>query len=457
MDEKKMQYDLTQGDISQKLVLFFLPIAVGTLFQQFYNTVDAMVVGRYVGKEALAAVGGSAAQVIALCVGFFVALTGGASAVIAQLMGARQDRDVSDAVHSALSFSILAGLVMTVVGVPFAPTLLQWMQTPADTLPQSITYLQIYLAGTVFMLLFNMGSSILRAVGDSKHPFYYLVICCVCNIILDLVLVVQFKMGVAGAALATVISQFLSSILVLQQLCRTKDIYRVNLKKLKIHRRVTEKMLHIGVPTGLQESMYNVANLIIQIAINSLGTVAVAGWSITCKLDGIYVALSSALGVAVMSFVGQNFGAGRYDRVRELLRTSMRIFLPVTLGVGALLLWVSEKALFVFTDDPAVMECTRQIMWILVPFYLMWTIIEGVGGVLRGVGDAVVPFIITVVGVCVTRLAWVIFVFPHLQTLSGLLLCWPVSWTVTAVAMFWYYKKGTWLTKQLEGELHNEF
>ncbi len=308
MDEKKMQYDLTQGDISQKLVLFFLPIAVGTLFQQFYNTVDAMVVGRYVGKEALAAVGGSAAQVIALCVGFFVALTGGASAVIAQLMGARQDRDVSDAVHSALSFSILAGLVMTVVGVPFAPTLLQWMQTPADTLPQSITYLQIYLAGTVFMLLFNMGSSILRAVGDSKHPFYYLVICCVCNIILDLVLVVQFKMGVAGAALATVISQFLSSILVLQQLCRTKDIYRVNLKKLKIHRRVTEKMLHIGVPTGLQESMYNVANLIIQIAINSLGTVAVAGWSITCKLDGIYVALSSALGVAVMSFVGQNFG-----------------------------------------------------------------------------------------------------------------------------------------------------
>lgn len=457
MKENKMQHDLTHGDISKKLVLFFLPIAVGTLFQQFYNTVDAMVVGRYVGKEALAAVGGSAAQVIALCVGFFVALTGGASAVIAQLMGAQQERDVSDAVHSALAFSIVAGLIMTVIGVPFASTLLQWMQTPADTMQQSVIYLQVYLAGTVFMLLFNMGSSILRAVGDSKHPFYYLVICCVCNIILDLVLVVQFNMGVAGAALATVISQFLSTILVLQRLCRTKDIYKVNLKQLKIHRRVTERMLRIGVPTGLQESMYNVANLIIQVAINSLGTVAVAGWSITCKLDGIYVALSSALGVAVMSFVGQNFGAGHYDRVRQLLRVSMKIFLPVTLLVGGFLLWMSETALFIFTDDPAVMECTRQIMWILVPFYLMWTIIEGVGGVLRGVGDAIVPFIITCVGVCVTRLSWVIFVFPHLQTLGGLLVCWPLSWTITAVAMLWYYRRGTWLTKQLEDEMYNEF
>ncbi len=452
MKEKEI-HDLTHGSISKKLVLFFLPIAVGTIFQQLYNTVDAMVVGRAVGKEALAAVGGSAAQLIALCIGFFVALTAGASAVIAQFMGAQQKEEVSQAVHSALAFSIVSGLLLTLVGIPLAPSLLEWMQTPPETMAQSVLYLRVYLSGTVFVLLFNMGSSILRAVGDSKRPFYYLVICCICNVVLDLLFVIKLQMGVAGAAWATVLSQLLSTILVMQRLCRTQEIYQVDLRKLKFHRRVTNKMLRIGIPSGLQESMYNIANLIIQISINSLGTVAVAGWSITCKMDGIYVALSSALGVAIMSFAGQNFGAGKYDRVQQLFRCSMRIFLPVTLVVGALLLWMSEKALFIFTDDPMVMEATRQIMWMLVPFYVVWTIVEGVGGILRGVGDALVPFLITCLGVCVTRLAWVVLVFPHLQTLSGLLFCWPLSWLITAIALFWYYKKGTWLDRQLKSNL----
>ena len=455
MQEIDAHHDLTRGPIGKKLVFFFLPIAAGTIFQQLYNTVDAMVVGRYVGSTALAAVGGSAAQIIALCIGFFVALTGGASAVIAQLMGAQQEKEVSQAVHSALAFSILAGIVMTVVGIPLAPSLLRWMQTPPDTMAESIVYLRIYMAGTVFVLLFNMGSSILRAVGDSKHPFYVLVACCIANIVLDLVLVVGFDMGVAGAALATVLSQLLSTLMIMVRLCRTKEVYQVRMRELKIHDRVTEKMLRVGVPSGLQESMYNVANLILQIAINSLGTVAVAGWSITGKMDGIYVALSSALGVAVMSFAGQNFGAGNYDRVRQTLRSSMRIFLPVTLLVGSGLLWMSQHALFIFTDDPAVMDATRRIMWMLVPFYLVWTIIEGVGGVLRGVGDALAPFLITVVGVCITRLVWVILVFPKLGNLEGLLLCWPLSWTVTAIAMLCYYKRGTWLKHPLENDLYD--
>lgn len=455
MKEKEI-HDLTHGSISKKLVLFFLPIAVGTIFQQFYNTVDAMVVGRTVGKEALAAVGGSAAQLIALCIGFFVALTAGASAVIAQFMGAQQKIEVSQAVHSALAFSIVSGLVLTLIGIPMAPTLLEWMQTPPETMTQSILYLRVYLAGTIFVLLFNMGSSILRAVGDSKRPFYYLVICCICNVILDLLFVVKLQKGVAGAAWATVLSQLLSTILVMQRLCRTQEIYRVDLRQLKFHRRVTSKMLRIGIPSGLQESMYNIANLIIQISINSLGTVAVAGWSITCKMDGIYAALSAAMGVAVMSFAGQNFGAGKYDRVQQVLRCSMRIFLPVTLVVGALLLWMSEKALFIFTDDPMVMEATRQIMWMLVPFYIVWTIVEGVGGILRGVGDALIPFIITCVGVCVIRLGWIVLVFPHLKTLSGLLFCWPLSWLITAIALFCYYKKGTWLDRQLKSNVTQE-
>ena len=448
MNDQK--YDLTHGSISRKLIFFFLPIAAGTIFQQLYNTVDAMVVGRFVGKEALAAVGGSAAQVIALCIGFFVALTGGASAVIAQLMGARKHQDVSWAVHSALAFSILAGIVLSLVGVPLTPTLLRWMQTPPDTMEQSVVYLRVYLAGTVFVLLFNMGSSILRAVGDSRHPFYYLVACCFCNIALDLIFVVGMDMGVAGAAWATVLSQLLSTVLVMQRLCRTREVYHVDLRELKIHPHVTRRMLEIGIPSGLQESMYNVSNLILQIAINSLGTVAVAGWSVAAKIDGIYVALSSALGVSVMSFAGQNFGAGNYDRVRRTFRSSMWIYQPLTLAIGAGLLWMSEHALFIFTDDPAVMETTRQIMWMLVPFYVVWNIIEGVGGILRGVGDAIAPFLITCVGVCVIRLGWVIFVFPQWQNLVGLLLCWPLSWVITAIAMLIYYKRGKWLPQNLE-------
>lgn len=447
MEEKALRYDMTQGPIGKKLVLFFLPIAVGTMFQQLYTTVDAAVVGRFVGKEALAAVGGSTAQVIALCIGFFVALTGGASAVIAQLMGARRAEDVSKAVHSALSFSILAGLVLTLVGIPLTPALLHWMKTPPDTLDQAVLYLRIYFAGAVFMLLFNMGSSIMRAVGDSRRPFLYLIDCCICNIVLDFVFVVGMKMGVAGAAWATVLSQMLSSILVLARLCRVQDVYQVKLSQLRIHSKVTWKMLRIGIPTGLQESMYNVANVILQIAINTLGTVAVAGWSVTVKVDGIYCAVSSALGVAIMSFVGQNFGAGKMDRVKQVFRSSMVIFMPITLVVGGLLLWMSQKALFIFTDDVAVMECARQIMWMLVPFYVVWTLVEAIGGVLRGVGDAIIPFVITCIGVCVVRLAWAIFVFPHFNTVLGLLVCWPISWVATAVALIIYYKKGGWLKK----------
>lgn len=456
MEEKTTRHDLTKGPIGKQLVLFFLPIAVGTMFQQLYNTVDAMVVGRFVGKEALAAVGGSAAQVIALCIGFFVALTGGASAVIAQLMGARRSKDVSQAVHSALAFSILAGLILTVIGLPMAPTILDWMKTPEDTLAQSIVYLRTYLSGTVFVLLFNMGSSVLRAVGDSKRPFYYLIACCVCNIILDVWFVVGLHWGVAGAALATVISQLLSSVLVMWRLCNTTEVYRVELRELKMHRRVTQRMLQIGVPSGLQESMYNVANIIIQVAINSLGTVAVAGWSVTCKVDGIYVAISSALGVAILSFAGQNFGAGQFDRVRKAFRTSMAIFQPITLVLGALLLMMCQHYLVIFTDDPAVMAVTQQIMWMLVPFYVVWTVVEAIGGILRGVGDALIPFVITGVGVCVFRLVWVIVVFPQMRTLTGLLACWPLSWTITAIAMLIYYKRGNWLQRRLESGLTDD-
>lgn len=440
--------DLTTGSISKKLVLFFIPIAIGTLFQQLYNTVDAMVVSKFLGTQALAAVGGSAANIIALTIGFFVALTAGSSAVIAQLAGAKMEKEVSTAIHSAFTFSILAGIVLTAAGIPLARTVLTWMKTPEDTMQDSVVYLSVYFAGSVFMLLFNMGSSILQAVGDSKHPLYYLIVCCFCNIVLDLLFVAVFHMGIAGAALATVISQMVSSILILNRFRKMQEVYRLSFSKLRIDRRLMGQMLKIGIPAGLQASMYNISNLIIQIGINSLMTVTVAAWSMSSKVDGIYSCISTALGVAVMGFVGQNYGAGKIDRVRQTLRVSLKIFIPVTLVLSAVTLLFSKYCLHLFLDDQAVIDCTFEIMLYFSPFYIIWTTIEIISGALRGVGDALKPLIITVVGICVFRLLWVFFVFPHHHTLGGLTLCYPISWLITGIALVIHYIRHGWSSKK---------
>ena len=446
--EQREKYDLTTGVIWKKLLLFFLPIAVGTLFQQLYNTVDAMVVGKFVGKEALAAVGGSAAQVIALTVGFFVAFTGGASAVIAQFVGARRPKETSEAVHSALGFAVLAAIVMTVVIVPLTPVFLRWMQTPEDTMRESILYLRIYFGGTIFVLLFNMGSSILQAVGDSKRPLYYLIACCFCNIALDLRFVIGLGMGIVGVALATVISQALAATLVMLRLCRAEEIYRVTLSRIRIYKMVTKKMLKVGIPAGVQASMYNISNLIIQVAVNTLSTTVVAGWTMASKIDGVYCALGMALGMAVMGFVGQNYGAGKMDRVRKTFRVSMAIFLCVTLVMEVCVLYVGKNCVHYFIDDPDVIAYTWEILLFFVPFYVVWTFIEVISGVLRGIGDAVVPVIITGTGICALRLIWCATVFQWVPTIAGVTSCYPVSWIITAVALTIYYRRGNWLREQ---------
>ena len=437
-------YDLTTGSIPRKLMLFFIPIAAGTLFQQFYNTVDAMVVGKFVGTEALAAVGGSASQIIALFIGFFVALTSGSSAVIAQLSGAKLHEDVSKAVHSAFAFSILAGLGLMAVGIPMTPAVLRWMKTPEDTMVQSVSYLRIYFSGSVFMLVFNMGSSILQAVGDSRRPLWYLIACCGCNIVLDLLFVVGMDMGIAGAAWATVISQGLSAGLIVLHFSRTPTDCRVSFNGLRLHRGLTAKMLTIGVPAGLQASMYNLSNMIIQVAINSLMTVAVAAWSLSTKVDGLYSCVATALGVAVMGFVGQNYGAGEKERIRKTLRVSMGLFMPMTVALGLLVLLFGQFGLRMFVDDPAVIRDTRIVLWYFVPFYVVWTFIEIVSGSLRGMGDAVVPLVIIGVGICGLRLVWVGFVFPWMHSIGGLSLCYPVSWCLTAVALSIHYRRRGW-------------
>lgn len=446
MGDRETRYDLTEGSIWRKLLWFFLPIAAGTLFQQLYNTVDAVVVGRFVGTEALAAVGGSAAQVISLFIGFFVALTGGAGAVIAQLYGASRRGAVEDAAHSAIAFSILVGLAVTALGIPLTPLVLRWMRTPPDTMAGAVGYLRVYFSGTLFVMLFNMGSSILRAAGDSRRPLYYLIASCVANIVLDLVFVLALRMGVLGVALATVLSQLLSAALVLRRLVHTEEAYRIDLRRLRMHKPIMRRMLAIGIPAGLQSSMFALSNLIIQVAVNSLGTVVVAAWTMTGKVDGVYWAVSGVLGTAVTSFVGQNFGAGRKDRIKKSIRISLGLFMAVTLVMEGLLLLFGRFGLGLFTADQAVAAYTWRILTYFVPYYFIWTFIEVISGMLRGVGDAVVPVVITGLGICALRLVWVATVFQKVHTVLGLSLCYPASWLITAAALSVYYLRGHWTT-----------
>ena len=308
---------ITEGVIWKQLLLFFFPILFGTFFQQLYNTADAVIVGRYVGKEALAAVGGSTAMIINLMVGFFVGLSSGATVIISQFFGAQNEKRVSEAVHTAMAFSLVCGLVMTAGGVLFARPILTAMGNPEDIMEDSMAYMQIYFFGVITNLIYNMGSGILRAIGDSRRPLYYLIASCFTNIMLDLAFVVVLNMGVRGAALATVGSQIVSAVLVSAALMRADKSYKLILRNMRLNPFMVKRIVQIGFPAGLQSVMYSVSNIIIQRSVNALGTDTIAAWSAYSKIDSVYWMVLSALGISITTFVGQNYGAGRMDRVRR--------------------------------------------------------------------------------------------------------------------------------------------
>ena len=439
-----MAHDLTEGSIGKKLLLYFVPIAAGTLFQQLYNAADAIIVGKFVGTVALAAVGGSAANITNLLIGFFVALSGGCTVIIAQLYGARDNITLQRATGTAMTFCLITGVMLTVVGCIWTPQMLEAMRSPENTMADSVLYLRIIFMGVTAQLVYNIEAGILRAVGDSRSPFVYLLVCCVANVILDLVFILVFRWGVMGAAIATIISQALSAVLATIKLCRCTEAYRITLRGLRIDGRLLKSMLRIGIPAGLQNTMYAVSNIIQQVAVNLLGTAAVAGWSLSGKIDGFYWACSNAAGLAIMNFAAQNYGARRMDRIHQCVRLSLKIFLSVTAAFSVLLLTLGRMALPLFTDDPEVIAVTGTVMLYIVPFYFAWTLIEIISGTLQGVGDAVVPVIICGTGICLVRIAWIFTVYRMHQTIQTVCLAYPVSWAITDVAFILYYLKGRW-------------
>ena len=447
MEQRLSRKNLTEGVVWKKLLLFFLPIAAGTCIQQLYNTVDGLIVGRFVGTVALAAVGGSSAQIINLLIGFFVAITSGASVVIAQVYGANRTRDVKLAAGNAFAVFALLGLVLMGFGLVAAPTMLRLLRTPADTVADASLYLRIYFIGVPFILVLNMESNMLRAVGDSFSPFLYMVAGCVTNILLDVLFVVVCGWGITGVAVATVISQVLNMGLLTWKLMTTKEAYRMSFRELKLRGVYLKNMLRLGIPAGLQSSMYAVSNMIIQVGVNSLGTVVVASWAMTGKTDGVFWAVSNALGAAITSFVGQNLGAGRHDRVKLCIRQGMILSAIITVSLSGLIMLTGRPLLFILTKDQAVRDTTWLMMIYFVPWYFTWVVIEVLSAVLRGSGDAVRPVIITGLGICLLRAIWIATLFAKIHTLFVLCLCYPVSWVLTSLALYLYYRKGSWRSR----------
>ena len=436
---RQTKNEITEGIIWKQLLLFFFPILLGTFFQQLYNTIDSVIVGQFVGKEALASVGGSSAQIVSLVVGFFTGLSSGAAVTIAQFVGARKEETANAGLHNAYAIAAAGGIALTFIGILAAPFMLRLMNTPADIMDGSLTYLRIYFTGILFVLIYNMGSAILRATGDSKTPLYILIICCVINIILDTAFVLLFHMGVAGVAVATLIAQAVSAILVTVKLIRSGGLLRLSPGRIRFHGPLLKLQLKLGLPTGFESILFAITNIAIQAAINTFGTDTTAAWSAYGKLDAIFWMVSTAFGISITTFVGQNYGAGKMDRVRRSTRVCLCMDLTVSFVLVVILI-ASRSLLFrLFTTDETVVRIGSDMLLFITPWYIVYVFIEVLGGSLRGRGNVIVPVVITLLGVCLLRIVWLAGVLKISPTIHAIIFSYPVTWVITALAFIGYY------------------
>lgn len=429
---------ITEGVIWKQILIFFFPILIGTFFQQLYNTVDAVVVGRFAGKEALSSVGGSSSQIINLVVGFFTGLSAGSTVIISQYFGAGNRERLERAMHTAYAFSLLFGIIVGIGGVAATPAILRLMNTPQELMADSTLYVRIYFAGLLFVLVYNMGSAILRAIGDSRRPLYYLIVCCGINIVLDLALVLGLRLGVLGVAVATLFSQAVSAVLVTGALMYRTEGLQLVLKEIRLDRSMILAMLRIGLPTGIQSSMYSLSNVIVQTALNNFGVDTMAAWSAFGKIDSIVWMINGAFGIAATTFVGQNFGAGKWERVRKGTRDCVLMTVGTLFGLSVLIVLFGGKLFGIFTSDAGVVETGMRMIRVISPTYWLFAFIEIYSGSLRAQGSVLVTTLLTMTGVCLLRIVWVTLIVPD-GTLEELIACYPITWIVTAAAMILYY------------------
>ncbi len=449
METTTQNNQIVNGVVWKQMLLFFFPIFLGTLFQQFYSMIDAVILGRFVGKEALAAVGGSDIEVINLLVNFFVGLSSGASVVISQHYGARHQDALRSSVYTAMALAVGCGALLTLLGVFCSSWILQAIHTPADIFRYAEDYMRYYFLGMIPSMIYNMGSGILRAVGDSRRPLYYLIVCCFVNIVLDLFLVLVIPLATAGTAIATSISQLVCASLVLRALLKTRDIYQLQLSRRNFSRSQLKHMLRIGLPAGLQSSMYSISNVFIQSSINRLGTDSVAAWAAFRKIDSIYWPISNALGITVMTFVGQNFGARRYDRLRQSVRSGLVLDIGITVLFSAAAVLLRGPLIALFNDDAQVLRIGEHLLLLLSPYYILYLFSEIYSGAMRGVGESLWPALLTLFGTCVLRLGYLFLFVNQDASNAKIAFSYPLTWAVTSVMFIVYYFRGHWLSSRI--------
>lgn len=438
------QTRMTEGSIGGKIVSFAVPLFIGNLFQQLYNTADALIVGRLLGNDALAAVSATG-TLIFLMISFFEGIAVGAGVVISRYFGAKESEKMQLAIHTNIAFNLVVSVVLTLVGTTLTPAILRLMGTPEGVMDLSVDYIRIYFAGGLSLVMYNVLRSIMQAVGDSRHPLVYLVVSSMLNILLDLLFIGVFKTGVGGAALATVISQFVSVFLCLGRLMTTKEDYRISVKKIGFNKAMLKLIIKYGLPSGLQNSVIAIANVVVQSNINSFGKMAVSGCGAYSKIEGFAFLPITSFNIALTTFVGQNLGAKEYDRARKGAKFGIICTLLISELIGIAIFLLAPYLISAFTSEPEAIQFGVDKARICSLFFCLLAATHGFSAVLRGAGKAVVPMIAMLSFWCVIRVCFIKIMVPVFQSINVVNWVYPLTWCLSTIFLIIYYIKADWL------------
>lgn len=439
----KYEIDMCNGSIMDKLISFSIPLMLSGILQLLFNAVDIIVVGRFSGSQALAAVGSTSA-LINMFTNLFIGVSLGANVLAARFYAAGRMKEMSETVHTAITFAMISGVVMVFVGLLFSRGALLLMDTPADVIDQSALYMRIYFIGMPFFMLYNYGAAILRAVGDTKRPLFFLIIAGVTNAVLNMILVIVFHMGVAGVAIATVVSQMISCVLVLRCLYKSDSSYQLRFSKLTIKMAYLKQIFQVGIPAGIQSTVINFSNVLLQSSVNSFGSTAMAGYTAANNIFGfLYVSINS-ITQACMSFTSQNFGVGKWKRMDKVLINCMILSVTVATVLGGSAYIFGPELLKIYTSEAEVIKCGMEVLLYTTVTYFMCGLMDLFPGALRGMGHSAVPMILSVIGTVGTRIVWIFMIFPKHRSLDILFISYPASWIITIILQvicFWIVRK----------------
>lgn len=435
---------LLEGSIWKGIVSFAIPIFLGNLFQQLYNTVDSLIVGNFLGSDALAAVS-STGSLIFLLVGFFNGIAMGAGVVISKFFGARDYENLKKAVHTDVAFGLVAGLILMIVGMLLAPQILVLMGTPESVLPNSTAYLRTYFAGSLAFVMYNIVMGILQAVGDSRHPLYYLIFSSIINVALDLLFVGGFHWGVGSAALATIISQAASAILCFVRLVRTQDVYQVHIKEIRLHTQILKQIIRIGLPSGLQNSLISIGNIVVQTNINKFGVMAVAGCGVYSKIEGFAFLPITCFSMSLTTFIGQNLGARQYDRAKKGAKFAILCSISLAELVGVIVYFGIPYLAAAFDNSQEVVAVATRQAHTEALFYFLLAFSHCIAGIMRGAGKSTVPMFTMLASWCLIRITYITIVVRLIPKIQVIFWAYPLTWSISSIIFLIYFLKADWI------------